>query len=99
MYETLLRFLAIRRVSGRSSAAPVDLLDPDQRAKLRRMLGSQDWEVLEQKYQELWVSAVNRLISETNPERLESRQTEVQTIEKMLSLPHRLLENTNQEHN
>lgn len=97
MYETLVRFLATWRLSESSSTEdrPVSRelrLDPQDRVHLRQMVESPGWAVLEPRFRELWVGAVNRLLNESDPSVLERRQVEVQTIERLMALPHRLLE-------
>ena len=93
MLETLQKFLVRRRVSGNSSVPPLEpQLGPDQRAQLRKMLDSEAWADLAQRYQDLWVSALSRLINETDPSKLSAIQAEVRTLEKVISLPTRLLE-------
>ena len=100
MLETLQKFLVRRRVSGNSSVPPLEpQLGPDQRAQLRKMLDSEAWADLERRFREQWLASVNRLITESDPAKLEALQAEVRVWEKVLATPRRLLENTNMEHN
>lgn len=62
------------------------------------MLESEGWEVLERRLKSRWISAANRLIKEKDPAKLERRQAEVQILERVLSLPHRLLEKPESEY-
>ena len=99
MFETLQKYLVRRRVSGNSSPPVEHQLDLESRAHLRKTLDSPGWAALEQRFLQNWLASVNRLITESDPAKLEALQAEVRVWEKVLAIPRRLLENTNMEHN
>ena len=102
MSEILLKSLELLRVLGPQwklahPPCPPPHLDSKDRQELRQVLEGRVYrELVEARYKEKWLSAMNRLIVADECD-LVKRQAEVRAIEEMLLLPWRLLEKPEQE--
>ena len=97
MFATLLKSWVTRKLyRTRENPSPKFLqhhlpLNQDQRQQLRQVLAEPGWAHLEDRLVADWVSSVTRLINAKDDSELVRRQAEVQTLERIIGLPARLL--------